>query len=383
MKAKKNFTLILNHFDKEHFGKDFFLIAYYIKSVYDADVTIVYPQTHLNEDMPQTLRGVKLHPIKHAENKSLNIYFLKIIRYLFSNAKKIDTLMTFHIFMKAGRIALAYKLLNPKGKSYVKLDIPTYIIDRVSNFFKEDGLKAKIKKSFYKAYFNKVDLFSCESTDAYNLIMENQFLGSYFRNKLVLLENGCDDELIKETGVEPKSFEDKENAFITVGRLGTFEKHTELIMEALKNTDLKDWKFYMIGPVEENFKPYVEAFFNENQHLKDKVIFTGGIYDKKALWEYYSKAKVFVLSSRTESSGIVLYEAKIFHNFIVSTPVGAVNDVIADGCGCITDMDDPAVLSDILNSITSGDRKTDVYKNIDTSNLYWSNQVKLLKHLFE
>lgn len=380
---KKKFTLILNHFDKEHFGKDFFLIAYYIHLVYGLDVTIVYPQTHLNEDMPKTLRGVTFHPVKHGENKSLNIYFLKIISYLFRNARKIDCLMTFHIFMKAGRIALVYKLLNPRGKSYVKLDIPTYVADRISDLFKEQGFKSRIKQRFYKSYFNKVDLFSCESSDAYERIMGDELLRLYFKDKLIILENGCDDELIVGSGIVPKSFAEKENIFMTVGRLGTFEKHTELILGALKNIEMKDWKFYMIGPIEEHFKPYIDTFFLENPHLKDKVIFTGAIYEKKTLWEYYSKAKVFILSSRTESSGIVLYEAKIFHNYIISTPVGAANDVIADGCGCITDMNSPSAMADVMDEIISGNRNIDVYEGIDTSKLYWSNQVKLLKKLIE
>ncbi len=380
---KKNFTLILIHFDKEHFGKDFFLLPVYIREVYGADVTIVYPQTHLNEDMPTTLRGVKLYPIKHAEGKSLDLYFLKVASYLLKNAKKIDILMTFHIFMRAGKIALLYKLLNPKGKSYVKLDIPTYIADRISTFFNDNGAKAKLKKIIYKSYFNKVDLFSCESTDAYNRLLNDQGLNPYFKDKLIILENGCDDQLIGELGVSPRAFNEKENVFITVGRLGTFEKHTELFMQALERTDLKDWVVYMIGPVQEEFEVYVSDFFLRNPQLKDKVVFTGAIYDKKALWDIYCKAKVFVLSSRTESSGIVLYEAKIFKDFIISTPVGASADVIADGCGCITDMNDPAVLSHILSSITAGERKIDVYDNIDVTMLYWSNQVKKLDWIFK
>ncbi|MBK5719349.1 glycosyltransferase [Dysgonomonas sp. Marseille-P4677] len=375
---KKNFTLILIHFDKEHFGKDFFLLPFYIKQVYDMDVTIVYPQTHLNEDMPTTLRGVKLYPIKHAENKSLNLYFLKVAFYLFKNARKIDVLMTFHIFMRAGKIALLYKLLNPKGKSYVKLDIPIYIADRISAFFNNGGIKAKLKKKAYKSYFKNVDLFSCESTDAYNRLFNDESLAPYFKDKLIILENGCDDQLIGELGVSARGFDEKENVFITVGRLGTFEKHTELFMQALEKTGMKGWKAYLIGPIQEEFKEYIDNFFLRNPHLKENVVFIGAIYDKKILWDIYSKAKVFVLSSRTESSGIVLYEAKIFKNYIVTTPVGASADVVGDGCGCTTDMNDPAVLSDILNSIILGKRKIDVYEGIDITQLYWSNQVKKL-----
>jgi len=373
---KKNFTLILNHFDDDYLGRDVFLVPYYIQKECGYNVTIVYPRTESNQNLPDIYRGVHLHPIRHSNNKSSHAYFLKVAMYLIKNAGKIDILMSLYILMKSGRIALLYKLLNPKGISYVKLDIPTYIVERVSAFFKDKGAKAKFKRIFYRAYFKRVDLFTCESSDSFDLLMKDNLLSPYFKNKTILFENGCDDDLIKELGVQNKPFEEKENIFITVGRLGTYEKHTDLLLQGLKNIDFNGWKAYLIGPIKDEFKGYIEDFFNENPHLKEKIIFTGPIYDKKELWEFYNKAKVFILSSLTESSGLVLYEAKIFKNYIVSTPVGAVKDVIADGCGILTDMHDPEVMANILNEITNGNKEINVYDKLDITQLYWSSQVR-------
>ncbi len=380
---EKNFTLIVNHFEREHFSKDVVLVPLYIQRVYGGRFTIVYPQNETNKDLPESVRGIKLHPITYSGDENLNVYYRKVASYLIRNARKIDMLMTFHILMRSGKFALLYKLLNPKGKSYVKLDIPTYIIDRMSNFFGDNRLKERIKRIAYKAYFKRVDLFSCESSDAYNRIINNPDLASYFNDKLIVLENGCDDEQITELGISPKTFEEKENIILTVGRLGSLEKNTELLLQALKDVQFADWKAYLIGPLQDGFETYVENFFKEHPQLKDKIIFTGAVYDKKTLWEFYNRAKVFVLSSRTESSGIVLYEAKIFNNYIISTPVGASSDVIADGCGIITDIADPKPTTDILNDIISGKREIDVYDNIDTSHLRWSHQVKLLNPIID
>ncbi|MBB4037193.1 glycosyltransferase involved in cell wall biosynthesis [Dysgonomonas hofstadii] len=371
---RKNFTLILNHFDDDYLGRDVFLVPYYIQKECGYNVTIVYPQTGSNQNLPGTYRGITLHPIKHGDNKSPHIYFLKVAAYLIKNAKKIDILMSLYILMKSGRIALLYKLLNPKGISFVKLDIPTYMVERVSAFFKDKGAKARFKKIFYRAYFKRVNLFCCESSDSLDLLLKDD-LNPYFRDKTILFENGCDDDLIKELGITTKSFEEKENIFITVGRLGTYEKHTDLLLQGLKNIDFKDWKAYLVGPVKEEFKPYIDKFFKENPLLKEKIIFMGPIYDKKELWEFYNKAKVFILSSLTESSGLVLYEAKFFKNYIISTPVGAASNVIADGCGILTDMHDPQIMANILNEITAKEREINVYDNIDTLKLHWSSQV--------
>lgn len=379
---KKNFVLIMNGLTKEDLGKDPFVVPYYIKQIYGVNVTIVYPQNHLNNDLPAEYRGISLYPIKHSKESGLSVYFLKVAGYLFKNARKIDILMTFHIFMRSGRIALLYKLLNRKGKSYVKLDIPLYVIDRVSGFMNDSSIKSRIKQKLYTAFFKRVDLFSCEGSDAYNRLTTDYPLSEYMKHKLILLENGCDPDFIKETGVEPKDFGEKENIFLTVGRLGTFEKHTELFLEALAKVRLNDWKVYMVGPVKEEFEPYVKDFYEKNPLLKDKVVFTGAVYDKKKLFDFYSRSKVFVLTSRTESSGIVLYEAKLYKNYIISTPVGAAHDVITGDNGYIIGHD-PDSLADAMNRIASGEVNIDVYGDMDMSDIYIDNQIKKLKPLFE
>lgn len=41
---KKNLTLLFYDFEEFHFGKDVFLVPYYLGILYDYSVTIVYPQ---------------------------------------------------------------------------------------------------------------------------------------------------------------------------------------------------------------------------------------------------------------------------------------------------------------------------------------------------
>lgn len=51
------------------------------------------------------------------------------------------------------------------------------------------------------------------------------------------------------------------------------------------------------------------------------VILLGNIEDKNLLYDDYDRAKVFLLTSRWESFGIVLVEALRFGNYIIATEI--------------------------------------------------------------
>ena len=94
--------------------------------------------------------------------------------------------------------------------------------------------------------------------------------------------------LQRKDKIKVKTLEEKENIILTVGRLGTEAKNTELLLETLKEIDLKDWKVYLVGSIDKRFVNYKENFFKENPSLIDKIIFTGEIKDRKELYKYYN-----------------------------------------------------------------------------------------------
>ena len=57
------------------------------------------------------------------------------------------------------------------------------------------------------------------------------------------------------------------------------------------------------------------------------MIFTGPIFDTQVLFEYFRKAKIFVLTSRYEGFGNVLAHARWNSNYIISTDVGGACDM--------------------------------------------------------
>lgn len=368
----RRIVLIFNHFERVHLGKDIYLLPYYWKEECGDEVEIVYPSTPMNKDFPSSIRGVKLFALKSLGNATS--YFLyrewNFIIYLLKNARSIDILFRFHYTLMTAIMTLLYKLLNKRGKVYVKLDgyIDALFLTKNCTF------KNRIKKFILLQSLEKVDLLTCETSVYYKKLMNNDFLSDSFKRKLRILENGFDeDELIS---MRIKETDAKENVMITVGRLGTYEKNTEMLLNALAEVDLKDWKFYLIGPVEESFKSSINDFFQQYPEKKTSVIFVDAIYDKKRLWNFYNRSKVFILTSRYESYALVLNEALRFKNYIISTKVGAAEDLIKDKYGFFVEQDNSDMLVSKLESVIAGRTNLDVFADFDPRQLSWRVIVK-------
>jgi glycosyltransferase involved in cell wall biosynthesis len=156
-----------------------------------------------------------------------------------------------------------------------------------------------------------------------------------------------------------------------------------MLMDALKGIELGDWKAYFIGPVEEHFKRFIDAYFTENPHLKDKVFFMGNIKNRKEFFSWYDRAKVFCHTSLYESFGLVLAEAAYFGDYIISTRVGAAPDILADGVpGKIIERGDAGGLMKALMGVITGETKTDPSWQVLTSlihnNFLWEGIVEKL-----
>ena len=193
------------------------------------------------------------------------------------------------------------------------------------------------------------------------------------------MPNGFDEDLLKTFQVKEKRYEEKENLFITVGRLGTPQKNTEMILEALTKLEMNDWKFYFIGPVEESLKEIINEFYDQNPDKKHSVKFIGSVYDKKDLWEYYNRAKVFVFTSRWESYGLVLNEANRFRNYILSTPVGAYYDITDnEKYGRSLKQEDSNYLAQQMQQIINGNLNIDVYDDFIPKEISWEYQIQKL-----
>lgn len=390
---EKNFLHISEEFEYTWFGKDNGMLPIYISEKLGYNSKIL--TANLKKDLPDTERSVEIIKVKRIFNFLSNFaYWIKLLKrynifkYLIKNAKNIDVLMLFHISRCSYWYAYIYKKLNPNAYIYIKADFNLNVYQKewsivnsspksLKEFFRKRRESAEYKKR--KKLISLIDLISYESLEAYQF-MKDSYAGINTRGKTIYLPNGYDDRIIDKTRI--RQLEEKENIILTVGRLGTKAKNTEFLLETLKKIDLKNWKVYLIGPIDKDFEKYRDRFFKENSNLIDKIIFTGEIKNREELYKYYNRAKVFVLPSKWESFGIVMVEAMAFGNYIITSDTCAAKDITSNGeIGKIVKIDSSQELEEEIRKVIEGkinlEEKYEKTLNY-VSNFKYSNLIKKL-----
>lgn len=320
--SKKTFVTLFARGADIHLIKDVGTIPYLMGKNHNYDSYLVCYKNSSEYTNLKFTDGLKLDFMKKCSNK----YFDSMI-YLIHNSKKIDVLNLYHLRPFAELMIIIYKFFNPKGKVFLKLD---------NGYFKHKNCSIIHNKIFIKWIISKCSLVSCESRKASELFKNDGLNIEYIPNGFISYKNYDDNK--------------KENYILTVGRLGTEQKATEILLDSfkiLKEKYKSKYKLYMIGSMEENFKKKYEFFLKENPKLKKDIIYVGELNDKVKLDEYYNKCKIFCLPSRYESFGLVLVEAMAHGCYIVTTKFGApVYDIVFDDkIGSICDVDDSEMIA--------------------------------------
>lgn len=253
----------------------------------DIDSILVTSDVNLNGLYVDKMRNVQFVHL----SKIFNLGSLFAILYLLLNSRNIDWLFLYHIRRRTYILAKLFKFINPKGKVYVKLDMSLKGCELYQSSSKELALLKKIDAI--------ADVISIETKEIKKRIQQ------YFSKDLLLIRNG-----VSEIGLANKYAATRKNSFLTVSRLGSEEKATDILLEAFALTsNHHDWDLELVGPIEEHFKQYLSEFFKRYPSLKNRVKVLGPIYDREELYKKYGSCRCFVLPSRWESYGISIAEA--------------------------------------------------------------------------
>lgn len=280
-----------------------------------------------------------------------------IIRFLISHGRKISILNLFHFSWQSLLFATIYKKLNPRGFVYLKMDSSRYsgIYEWERNFEESQvtlsgpgsrvSLREKIKNRLIKKHFtDNVDLWSVEDNYT-NLVYQKQF--TFMRGKLITVYNGHTADLPGAEDV--RAFDDKEDIILSAGRLGAYQKGTELLLEAFRIvSDSNNFELHLAGPAEAGFENTIERYFENNPQLKSRVFLHGNL-ERSGLFRLYNRSKILCMPSRFEGMAVVFPEAMYYRNAVLTTPYVSPAGIIKDfRLGLVTESAEPSQLADNL-----------------------------------
>lgn len=253
-------------------------------------------------------------------------------QFIKAHAMDYDVIMFFNYGSTVWRLARLCKQVNPHIVVYSKLDMG---LGGFSHFHKQ-GILANLKNRFERIKSQYVDFFTVETKVFYEALKENVV----FRNRIEYLPNGV-SLLDVNLNIE-NQYQKKENIILTVGRLGTYQKHNELLVDAVQHIPLQvldDWKIYFVGPSTKEFEAYVNTFKSRHPEYADAIVMMGNVSDRTQLYELYRRAKIMCMTSRYEGFCIAVLEAMYFGACPVITNYGpnAVDVTDHQRIGCIVE----------------------------------------------
>lgn len=328
--SKKTFNCIFPGLYNYILAKDVGMIPYMLSYDFNASIT-----TYDNDNFTY---------LKTIFNDKIILNFLNktddekkdVLEYIKSEGRNIDVMQLYHLRYKLTYDYIKmYRKVNPEGKIYLKLDANNEIIDFLVN---RPGLKASLRRRMTKEIFKKIDIISIETKRNYN-----ELLKIIPEDKLLYMPNG----ILEDSDMNLNS---KKNIILYVGHIECKNKKINMLLNAARQINLKDWKIVLVGEVKDDMQEFLKEYFIKYPYMKDKVDLVGYIEDKEKLSEYYSKAKIYTCTSDIESFGISTLEAAYHGCYIISTDVGGSSDILqASNYGKLIEHDANS-LKEVLNN---------------------------------
>ena len=258
------------------------------------------------------------------------------LNYVEQHAAEIDLLIIYGAYPQHIPIVERYKRVRPDGKIYLESDMN---IGWAKKFPVDD-------KTF-RRYWEQCDVIGATNTTV------AEYMRRHWKVPVELIRNGYYEFASEEVG------KPKENVILTVGRLGTRQKATHVLLKAFAAVadKIPSWQLRLVGTVEEKFKPYIETYFLSHPQLRERVKFTGLIEDRATLMTEYARAKIFCLTSSFEGTPNAATEALRRGCYVITSAIDAATDITGKGrCGKVFPINDVQRLAKLLKNICRDER---------------------------
>lgn len=253
------------------------------------------------------IQGVQWLKIERKCNSEIINGLLFLLKY----ARKIDTLNLYHFRASSFIWIIVYKILNMKGKVYLKLDIST-----------ESGIKMNMKRGSFKWILTKLILGMCKVISC-----ETEAFADYANEKWPVKISCLPNGVLKR---EISTNHAKEKIILTVGRLGAKQKAVENLIVAFEEAIAhisEEWKLLLVGPMSDEFACYLKNRMQKNPMLHNRIQYLGEIDNREELASLYSRAAIFTLPSRWESFGLAAIEALSRGDYLLLTNLQSFKEI--------------------------------------------------------
>ena len=261
--------------------------------------------------------------------------------YIRAHQADMDILILYGPYPSYPEMVELYRKLRPDGRIYLALDANSSWMDRI--------LWDEPK---FLRFLQQCDVIAASGRKL------QRHLSQKWPVRIDYIPNGFYNFARVNLEVD---FSQKENIILTVGRLGTKQKQTQILMEAFAAVQsmIPEWTVRLVGSVEADFKSYIDQYYERYPELKDRVVFAGAIQDKSALMQEYQKAKIFALTSVFEGgTPNVVAEALYGGCYMVTSAVDEAMDITREGrCGEVFPLRDVSALARLLLTICPDERR--------------------------
>jgi len=118
------------------------------------------------------------------------------------------------------------------------------------------------------------------------------------------------------------------------------------------------WKLRIVGPCKDEYLKYLKGHYSF-----EGVIFEGEKSHEEAM-DLLNLSEIFILPSYTEGFPNAVLEAMALSKTIIATRVGAIPDMLVDGCGVLIDLKNQEEMVIALKSLIASDgRRRDIGNN--------------------
>lgn len=221
--------------------------------------------------------------------------------YILNKGKTIDILNIYHLSAASMLWAILYKIVNKKGRIYLKLDTKVSDIKEIEHSF--------LYRKIVRCGLNKCDVISGETVDVIN------YLENITGKHILHLPNGVLDKDI-HCGAE------KNKIIMTVGRLGTPPKNTFLLVETfVKAVSFvsNEWKLVLVGPMTNELRDYIQKVYEKRPDLKRRILITGKVTDRNELKCLYDRCLIYCMPSAWEGFSLAGVEALSRGDFLLTS----------------------------------------------------------------